>query len=265
MKKSKILVPALGILALGMSAAVTGTVAWFTTNKTVSAESLTAAIASAQDLRISDSLSPSYSWTNKLTWNVTDSAMIPATPIEGTVQATTAHYKDSATEYTNASTLAFIKPADGNEISADTGVATTAVNASGDNSASYELAGEHGYIHEDYALKYEGSITDKDGTVHEDVTVHGKVKVTANASRDIDQAVRIGILNATTSKLKIYELGTFNSGYSVTLDDLTLTNGQPQDFHVYIWYEGTDEACKNVNAITHSLSMSLTWSLYSIA
>ena len=37
MKKSKILVPAVALLALGMAASVTGTVAWFSANNVVNA------------------------------------------------------------------------------------------------------------------------------------------------------------------------------------------------------------------------------------
>lgn len=40
MKKSKILVPALAVLALGMAASVTGTVAWFTTNSKAFADQI---------------------------------------------------------------------------------------------------------------------------------------------------------------------------------------------------------------------------------
>ena len=40
MKKTKILVPALAVLALGMAASVTGTVAWFAANNVVNANGM---------------------------------------------------------------------------------------------------------------------------------------------------------------------------------------------------------------------------------
>ena len=53
MKKSKILVPAVALLALSTAAATTGTVAWFTANTHVEANSLAMKIQTAKDLRIS--------------------------------------------------------------------------------------------------------------------------------------------------------------------------------------------------------------------
>ncbi|MDY5669889.1 MAG: hypothetical protein SPF87_05590, partial [Bacilli bacterium] len=53
MKKSKILVPAVALLALSTAAATTGTVAWFTTNNSVSAATMTAHVNDLKDLRIS--------------------------------------------------------------------------------------------------------------------------------------------------------------------------------------------------------------------
>lgn len=49
MKKSKIIVPAVALLALGMAASVTGTVAWFTVNKSADLDALTTASMTAPD------------------------------------------------------------------------------------------------------------------------------------------------------------------------------------------------------------------------
>ena len=49
MKKSKILVPAVALLALSTAAATTGTVAWFTTNNSVSAAQMTAHVNDLKD------------------------------------------------------------------------------------------------------------------------------------------------------------------------------------------------------------------------
>ena len=55
MKKTKILAPALGILALSMAASVTGTVAWFSSNATVTAEGMTIKATTATNLYIRNS------------------------------------------------------------------------------------------------------------------------------------------------------------------------------------------------------------------
>lgn len=55
MKKTKILAPALGILALSMAASVTGTVAWFSSNATVTAEGMKIKATTATNLFIRNS------------------------------------------------------------------------------------------------------------------------------------------------------------------------------------------------------------------
>lgn len=55
MKKTKVLVPALGILCLSMAASVTGTVAWFSTNATVNASGMAIKAVTASNLFIHNS------------------------------------------------------------------------------------------------------------------------------------------------------------------------------------------------------------------
>ena len=55
MKKTKILAPALGILTLSMAASVTGTVAWFSSNATVTAAGMTISAVTATNLFINNS------------------------------------------------------------------------------------------------------------------------------------------------------------------------------------------------------------------
>ncbi len=263
MKKSKIIVPAVALLALGMAASVTGTVAWFTTNRSVSAATLSVAIAGSQDLRISDSLAPSYSWTNELTWSKADVNMVPSTPVAGTLAATTALFADANNAACSADPT-FIRPNASNVVSADNGTAATAAIV-GDNSAKYELAGERGYLVEDYALKYEGSKKVGDEVVTQE-TVHGKINITAGAGKNIDLALRVGIYNVTTSKITVYNVGdSVGTSYVVRPSDLTLESGVAQDLKMFVWYEGTDARCKNANAITNTLNITVAWSLDTIA
>ncbi len=56
MKKTKILVPAMAVLALGMAAAVTGTVAWFSANNVVTANRMMFKSVTPSSLAISDTL-----------------------------------------------------------------------------------------------------------------------------------------------------------------------------------------------------------------
>lgn len=265
MKKTRILVPALAILALGTAASVTGTVAWFTENREVSAHTMYAAVTANQDLRISDNIS-TYSWGSEIAWDAvshTNQTMSPVTAIAGSLTATTASLANAENASLTADP-AFIVPKGSNTINADTGAATTAVAASAggsDNSAAYEGAAATAYMTEDFALKYEGSTGQGVLTAN----VYGKVTITCAAGENIDLALRVGIYNVTDSKFTAYNLGdTAAAGYTIALETLVYTNASPKNFKVYVWYEGTDLRCKNANAVNHPLQVKFDFSLNNI-
>ena len=83
MKKTKILVPAVAVLALSMAAAVTGTVAWFSSNTKVTASGMTISATTSKSLMIS--LTSSTGWTNAVTVDSTaaqKSAVLPVSPVD---------------------------------------------------------------------------------------------------------------------------------------------------------------------------------------
>ncbi len=263
MKKSKIFVPAVALLALSTAAATTGTVAWFTTNTTVTANYLTAAIKSSQDLRISDTFSP-YSWTTSLSWNKVKNGLEPVTPVAGSLNNVSAILTDKTGDGVEltADPIFLTPDLEHNAVNADNGHATTAVKT-GDNSANYKVVGEEtAYITEDFALKYEGSkLNGKEVVLTE--TVKGTVTFTGGG-RDIDKALRLGVYEVTDHKFVVYKVATTTAAtYTVTLNDITLTSGQPKDYKVFIYYEGTDDACKNANAVTNPLKAAFSFSLAS--
>ena len=253
MKKSKILVPAVALLALSTAAATTGTVAWFTTNTTVTANYLTAAIKSSQDLRISDTFSP-YRWTTSLAWSKVKNGLVPVTPVAGTLAETSAVLTDKTGVGVALTTdPIFLTPnLENNAVNADSGAATSAV-AVGNNSTNYNVVSP---------LKYEGSKLSGE-TVILTETVKGTVTFTGGG-RDIDKALRLGVYEVTDKKFVVYKVATtVQETYTVTLNDITLKSGEPKDYKVFIYYEGTDAACTNANAVTNPLKAAFSFTLAS--
>ncbi|MCR5225316.1 MAG: hypothetical protein K6C34_04500 [Alphaproteobacteria bacterium] len=82
MKKTKILVPAAAILALGMAAAVTGTVAWFSSNTRVTASGMSITATTSKSLMISKT--SATGWTNAVTVDATavKSPVLPVSPVD---------------------------------------------------------------------------------------------------------------------------------------------------------------------------------------
>ncbi len=260
MKKSKILVPAVALLALSTAAATTGTVAWFTTNTAVSAKQLTMSVVTAKDLRIAEGHGDTYSWETALTWNdASDSigAANPVAAIDGAADNVKAVLGQQITEK-EVTNVGFVKPTKGNTIQAN-GQATTALST-GDMSASYEdVTASGNYILHNYSLRYAGT----EGTTE----VTFKITVTSADTPEINNAFRVGILDSSkTAGKKLFtahKLSGFTSDkYVMDLGNLTLKNNIPYHLSIYTWYEGTDAACINANAVTRQLGVSIDHTIY---
>ena len=252
MKKSKILVPAVALLALSTAAATTGTVAWFTTNNSVSAASMTAHVNDLKDLRIS--VTSAENW--KVALSSPDDAWIDKTTSGGLSVAYTGALKSptkaftvaNAPESAAATALNFAKPAEGNTINPVTGAANTAFEATKDMSTAYVESDE--YTHGAYKLLYAGA---KDNEV-----VTTTVTIGSTNSKNIDAALVVAVLvNQTT--VYTYKLPAYSSGYAaITGPEITLAKATAQRVDVYIWYDGTSGVAKNENAAKNALSFELS-------
>ncbi|MDY4819750.1 MAG: hypothetical protein SO206_05895 [Bacilli bacterium] len=259
MKKSKILVPAVALLALSTAAATTGTVAWFTTNTTVSASNITMSVSTAKDLRISENhvSADATSWQTKLTWNNNISSANPVAAVDGSVTSVTKTLGEQ-TDAAAVTSVGFIKPNEGNTINAD-GTASTPITTGTDLSAKYENAVADGhYVAHDYSLRYTGTA----GTTQ----VTFVITVGSGGNDEINKAFRVGVLDSSVSApqkmFTAYKLTGFAvDKYVLNLGNITLTNNVAYHLSVYTWYEGTDPACINANAVTRSLSISLSHSI----
>lgn len=253
MKKSKILVPAVALLALSTAAATTGTVAWFTTNTHVEANSLAMKIQTAKDLRISDGHSD-YLWKTALEWEDHIDAAAPCTAIDGTVADVKALI-GSVTDHTMVGDVNFVVPklgAGANSINAN-GTAEHALTTGNGNAAYWQaaVAGTN-YIAKPYALIYAGTA--------ETATVNMTLKVLAGAEKNIDDAFRVGYL--VDGKFTAFKLTTYsNDGYSITVPQLSLTNNVAKNLDVFVWYDGEDEKCINANAVVNTLTVKIAYDI----
>ena len=83
MKKTKIIIPALGLLLLSTAASVTGTVAWFSSNSTVSATGMTiSAKTDSNFLIICEGAFVNTARTTQITSTATAKQLYPVAPVD---------------------------------------------------------------------------------------------------------------------------------------------------------------------------------------
>ena len=85
MKKTKVLIPATAVLALGMAAAVTGTVAWFSSNTEVSATGMSISATTSETLMISETSGSGFQQTVNLaddTPTAVRQNVMPVSPVD---------------------------------------------------------------------------------------------------------------------------------------------------------------------------------------
>lgn len=261
MKKSKIIVPAVALLALGMAASVTGTVAWFDANNSVSASQMSASVSSIRDLRISAGHSATPSWKTALSLP-DDAAWVPhasnngglAAAVEGDVSGCTAVYGTGNTSSTGVSTsgISFVEPdLENNTVNAMTGAAGTAIKTDGTTNSPAYKASEN-YVQGSYDLLYQGG--DASATANLSITVG------SSQSKAIDAALMIGVIQ--DSKIFTYKLGSYSSGYAaVSGPSITLSKDTKKSVDVYLWYDGTDSNAKNANAELNTLTFVINYTL----
>lgn len=254
MKKSKVLVPALGVLCLGMAAAVTGTVAWFTQNTSVYAKEMKVSVTSTSDLSISvhgseDRRVSLTDGTAGEDWITHDASAGLAAGIEGALNATTALHNtqnvSNAGKTVTTHNLAFIEPnGTTNTINPMTGVAATPIDPVGDNSAAYKASAN--YCSGSYDLYYQGVDATKD--------VSMTINVTKSDSANIDATLMFAIViqdaDGKDDKLYTYHpTGTSFSGPQISLEKEVA-----KQYTVYAWFDGTDENAKNANAVNRTIT-----------
>ncbi len=252
MKKTRILVPALAILALGMAASVTGTVAWFTANTQVKAESIRANVAQAQDLRIASGHTIAYNatsgWGNQISFTQALNDAMPVAAVDAEAIADVKQVMGAVGHYELEAAPLFVQPTANNQIDANGHTADALAAGNMTDKFSAVSASATTFVKEDYSLLYQGTDATKD--------VNFRITVTGTA-KDIDKAYRIGIaIDGAT-----FDVYSVASSYQFVGEDITLTKNVPARISIYVWYEGTDQYCVNQYAEKNQLQTRIDYSL----
>lgn len=301
MKKTKVLIPALGILSLSMAASITGTVAWFSANASVTARGMRIAAATDSSLLISKELNTTYGYTMEFT-PLTNATVMPVSPMMNVGDTHSAGYLQQT--HANVDSIDwYIKGGQNAVADVDHKDAAVAFGsfAAGDlsdaGSATYTLesawaAATSNYAKGDMFLKLEAGKAEKQ-TVKLNITVTSA----AVGGKAIDQALHIGLhINRNQSPLTTnmknypdnmggevigadalsldktfvhYDITSFEqpgaegTDYTLELPSfLTIEAYKIVKVTAYAWYEGEDEDCTSTNAnIVNELTIQYDWSL----
>ena len=264
MKKTKILVPAVAVLALGMAASVTGTVAWFSMNTTVQADGMRISAVTSKSLMIS--LAETTGYTTSVTVDATLSSILPVSPVYSSAslaQSTSGTAVTAAPDFVrvNLATNDVTNPA----LSAATYTIAEAYTANkvGSNAESdyYLIDNGTNFASDDIWLLYSG-----DAQTAPTSAINAQIICNRGSDYDLDDAFRVGILDLNTnSKMYVWApfAGTTNTEVVINVNNfMTLSNGVAEKLTLYSWFEGTDAACTTQNSINvQNISSTFHWSL----
>ena len=283
MKKTKIIVPALGVLLLSTAASVTGTVAWFSMNNFVTAEGMNVKAKAENGIVISNAAAANGYWKDSATSLHTSTLEVK--PTSTATAATWVHStsNDAADENTG-NDYALLTTA----VDSATGAGYVDENAN----SEYDSATDSVYysMHSFYIKSSAQAITN---TLY--ITNVKATLPTTQNSENLNKALRVLVkLNgAATAKVysPVYAAASYNvattSGASsvatttVTPIDASGTNGliatasqeflanqaipandgTPLQIDVYLYFEGEDPNCisNNLTATLDSINVSVTF------
>lgn len=250
MKKTKILLPAIGMLLLSTAASVSGTVAWFAANQTVSAQGMNVKAKAQAGLVIADKTTKTYNAS--------------ATSSNSTVREL---YPTSTSDCDN-----WVK-ANSSDPNAATTAGMTYTALSGD-----ELTGQTYFAIHSYYIR--SSAFEALTVASLDVTA---VNITTGGSQELSKSVRVGVVYEDANYIYAPISGASTDYYYKSQDDVNKVRVQPKgasdiskntevttipgntengvEVTVYIWFEGEDAACKSANIITNleQLTASVTF------
>ncbi len=263
MKKSKIIVPALGILVLSTAAAVTGTVAWFTSNNTLSVTGMHAKVDAENGIVVSNEAKSTWATSAVAQHSgANESFLLTSTADLASWyhnKSNDANNHAAAEDYT---TLTVTKPNAGTQ-TANTGLGTTTYN----NQAKNVYLINRFYIQSASGLELTG----------QDIKVKNIAAAGNTGSAELDKALRVAFKSSQTfviyapfsgASLSYNVAGTtattaIDGSLDETGDVQTLLSNVKipafvqagtgaLEFEVYVYFEGEDAAAKSAN-ITASL------------
>ena len=261
MKKTKVIIPAMGLLLLSTAASITGTVAWFSVNTTVTANGMSVKAKAQEGIAISNAA-------------------------DGTYNFTAASAKSTVAELYPASTIdfdPFLTSVSTNPGQANTQQAYSTGAAWVNNSTEAHYVVHNFYIRSSSASALSiGSLDIK--------SVDAKVGGAA-AAQELSKSLRVGVQFEDSSNVYIYGPVT---GFTTTVsvqkaagaysaaaadrEDVTALAGNVESndtavtslpartanglaVSVYVWFEGEDAACisNNLPVSTEQLDIAITF------
>ena len=261
MKKTKVIIPAMGLLLLSTAASITGTVAWFSVNTTVTANGMSVQAKAQEGIAISNAA-------------------------DGTYNFTAASAKSTVAELYPASTIdfdPFLTSVSTNPGQANTQQAYSTGAAWVNNSTEAHYVVHNFYIRSSSASALTiGSLDIK--------SVDAKVGGGA-AAQELSKSLRVGVQFENSSNVYIYGPVT---GFTATVsvqkaagaysaaaadrEDVTALAGNVESndtavtslpartsngklVSVYVWFEGEDAACisNNLPVSTEQLDIAITF------
>ena len=277
MKKTKIIIPALGMLLLSTAASITGTVAWFSMNNFVTATGMSVK-AKAENGIVIAATSNSATWNDSAT--ATHNTLLPVYPTSTANGSTWVHSSsnDVAQANTgNAYTLLTIA----NDSATGAGyVETNSVEgyqaeAGGVDPNEYEAENAY-YLLNSFYIKSSAEALNK--TIY---ITHVKATTTTSNSTDLNKSLRVLIkLHDNNASAKIYtpfggdtsynvataagtytaqqrtavtaidssaNSGLVNTSFLANQDIPAYSSNSPLRIDVFLYFEGEDSDCKSAN------------------
>lgn len=282
MKKTKVIIPALGILLLSTAASVTGTVAWFTAANDVGISGMQFTAQSEQAIVVSNE--GKSSWLNSgvaATHNGQGASFLSTSTKD--FSAWYHAYSSDANDgqaTVDRVTLTVSKPAAGTTAS-ETGLGT--VNQSTTTAADYQFNGQSIYLLNRFYVQSATQVALNGQDLYvKDLTVTG-----ATTNVDLDAALRVGfafgggqfIFAPVAGATAQYNVNGSSTNYDVTaITDTSsgvvisgasgvdipkyVANGSTAlEVEVYIWFEGEDVNHKSANVLGNMDALNVTFKL----
>ena len=254
MKKTKVIIPAMGLLLLSTAASVTGTVAWFAANATVTATGMQLKAKTDSEYLVISRAGDSATWEA----GVSTKTVALSYPANAEVLPTSRQEVESTLSWVTAS-----------------GTSNTVGTASGGYSAlsvtesnNYGTAGGKNYFV--YDIVYVGLATGSSAPTAKNLKCD--VTFSASVSSELNKCLTVGLYAGSTigtndftdsyvlasSATGSVEKAGSNNIYAGTA--LSATAGAP--VVVYAYFDGDDVSCTTANAINlANITINLTFNL----
>ena len=255
MKKTKVIIPALGLLLLSTAASVTGTVAWFAANSSVTATGMK--VKAKSDNEFLQIAAASATWNDTDPFTTVEINNTTAKEIKPThVAASLAEGGASYTNYAGStSAIVWLDARSNNVANAAHSGAFTNVTASATT---------------DYTLLNELKVRIKPGTA----ASASNFRVSSVAFAAVEQSgtdVTDGLINSLRVLVVgadagvVWKNGSYVEGATNSIVDAEVdTTGA--NVSVYVYFDGEDESCYTNNAITpDDYTVSITFAVGALA